>query len=318
MLLEREWNKPLRVFNDPKGVFHNVGNGSIVRNGNEYLITNRIQNYHTSLGRHHPSQKLKVQTVSYVLLVRMDAEFRVISSHLIDQSLVYKKSFRPVERQLIIGLEDVRLVQSYDRRKNWTFVASTGHFDDWDQHQFWGQCIGTLTQDLTRINRVSGLKYEHRRIMEKNWLPFVHKRYGLVILYETNPMTILYPGWGGQCEVDYMGPKNDLPIMRGSGSPIRWGDNYLYTIHEQGILRGELPLEDQYFYFHRFVEMDQEFQITRISPLFNFREEGVEYTCGHCLSHDGQSLLVPYSSSGGTDSNLMSVSVDTVETMLDL
>jgi len=152
--------------------------------------------------------------------------------------------------------------------------------------------------------------------MEKNWLPFMVGN-ELRVLYESNPMTILAPA-NGVCEIVHKREKNDLPTFRGSGSPIPYGaSRFLYTIHEQGVLWGDLPLTDRYFYSHRFVEMDQDYQITRISPLFNFREEGVEYTCGHCLSHDGTTLLIPYSSSNGTDSNLMAVAVKTVEKMLD-
>jgi len=309
-LIEALWDRPVRSWNDPKGVFFNVGNGSINRTAEGYVLTNRIQNHYTSLGRHHPSQKEKIQTISYVQWINMDMDLHIVGSHLIDQSLLYQKSVRPVDRQLIIGLEDMRLIWCWDR---WGFVASTGHFDDWDAHQFWGQCFGLLSDDTTKVVEVNPLRYKNRRLMEKNWLPFIHRGY-INLLYESNPMTILQVSGVPV----YIGEKNDLPTFRGSGSPIPWGDRYLYTVHEQGVLWGELPLTDQYFYSHRFVEMDHSYQITRISPLFNFREEGVEYTCGHCLSHDGKTLLIPYSSANGTDSNLMGVAVETVEKMLNV
>lgn len=308
--IERVWDMPITAFNDPKGVYYNVGNGCINRTSSGYVLINRIQNYHTSLGRHHPSQKLKVQTVSHPMWIDLDMDLNVVGSHIINQSIVYEQSVRPATRQLIVGLEDMRLFKN--NLEGWSFIASTGHFEEWEKNQFWGQCLGTLTSDTRKVNWVQKLHYEKRRMMEKNWLPFMFHG-ELRILYETNPLTIL----NGQGDVIYKAePWLGSPALRGSGSPIPWGDRFLYTIHEQGIVRGDEPLTDQYFYFHRFVEMDQQFQITRMSPLFIFREEGVEYTCGHCLSHDGTLLLIPYSSANGTDSNLMGVSVRTVEKML--
>lgn len=313
-LIEREWDIPIRSFNDPKGIYFNVGNGCISRTDGGYVLLNRIQNHWTSLGRHHPSQKNPIQTVSFVQWIDLDMEYNIVHSHIIDQSIVYEQSLRPVDKMFIIGLEDMRLFKT--NIGGWGFIASTGHFGSWDEDRFWGQALGTLTSDRQKINWIQPLSYKNHRLMEKNWLPFMVNN-ELRILYETSPMTVLHLRSGGECATDYMGANTGLPVMRGSGSPIPWGENYLYTIHEQGAIHNENPLKSKYFYFHRFIEMDPQYNILRISPLFIFREEGVEYTCGHCLSHDGKSLLIPYSSSGGTDSNLMSVSIDTVERMLD-
>jgi hypothetical protein len=313
--IERLWDRPIHVFHDNSGKYFNVGNGCIQRTDTGYVLLNRIQNHFTSLGRHHPSMKEKVQTVSFAMWIDLDMECNPVHTHIIDQSLVYQKSTRQVNRQLIAGIEDTRLMpKQYDA---WAFVTSTGHFERWNQKEFWGQALGVLSDDTTKIRSIDRLSYASRRIMEKNWLPFWYQE-DIHILYQSDPIIILHPDFDGFCEVVHRGPKLNLPIFRGSGPPIEWGDKYLYTVHEQGIERGELGfLDDKYYYFHRFVEFDKDFNLTRMSPLFTFREEGVEYTCGHCLSHDGTQLLIPYSSSGGTDSNLIAVSVETVESMLD-
>ena len=218
-LIDREWDISILSFNDPKGIYFNVGNGCINRTDGGYVLLNRIQNHWTSLGRHHPSQKNPIQTVSFVQWIDLDMEYNIVHSHIIDQSTVYEKSLRPVDKMFIIGLEDMRLFKT--NIGGWGFIASTGHFGSWDEDRFWGQALGTLTNDQKKIDWIQPLSYKNHRLMEKNWLPFMVNN-ELRILYETSPMTVLHLRSGGECATDYMGANTGLPVMRGSGSPIPW------------------------------------------------------------------------------------------------
>lgn len=311
--IEYEWQKEIHSFEDTSGTFHNVGNGCLHRNHTGYILLNRIQNWPTSLGR--PPHKRHEQTISHIQVIHLDQNLSIQRTNILDQSLLYDRSFRPVQRQMIIGLEDSRL---FTWKGSWYAICSTGHFCDWlGKGEFWGQALVRFNYNLTEIVDIKPLRYALRKPMEKNWLPFIQDD-RLFVVYESRPWTILEIFEDASIAVRSYRPTISYPF-RGGGSPIPWNDGWLFSIHEQGKIADESfdPPLDQYYYLHRFVEMDRNFNPTRISPLFCFREHGVEYSCGHVLSHDNQSLLIAYSSSNGTDSNLMSVSVETVEKMLD-
>jgi len=48
------------------------------------------------------------------------------------------------------------------------------------------------------------------------------------------------------------------------------------------------------YYLHRFVTVDADWRIDRVSRPFFFRHRGIAFAAGACLSHDGSEVLITF------------------------
>jgi hypothetical protein len=129
-------------------------------------------------------------------------------------------------------------------------------------------------------------------VCEKNWLPFVHNN-ELLCIYDWNPITILricsadqwnaltwienptFDTW--QCDV--ITRTSMCHGLRGSSSPVRYGDGWLVVTHQYGY-------EDGRYYYHRFVELDKDFKLIAMSRLWYLDHIGIEFVSGLAKHYD--------------------------------
>ena len=82
-----------------------------------------------------------------------------------------------------------------------------------------------------------------------------------------------------------------LEDWRGSAGPIElpaeMGGGRLLLIHE-------VAYQGRRYYLHRFVTVDDQWRIDRVSRPFFFRQRGIEFAGGMCLTHDGSDVLVTF------------------------
>lgn len=123
---------------------------------------------------------------------------------------------------------------------------------------------------------------------EKNWLPF--KMDGkLHLLYSSDPFTVYQPELStGNCTPIFKyDPVYDFSQFRGSAAPILFNEGYLMIIHEVNSRQ-----DGSRVYTHRFVFLDEHFQIEKISMPFTFKHQGVEFCCGMTLNHAEDELIM--------------------------
>lgn len=123
---------------------------------------------------------------------------------------------------------------------------------------------------------------------EKNWVPFLHE--GLPhLIYSYDPFIVFQPQLEtGAChEVVRYTPEYDLSHFRGSAAPIRFDNGYLMVVHE-------VSLTDDHsrIYFHRFVYLDDNFQVKKLSKPFIFRHDGVEFCLSMTTDHANKNLIL--------------------------
>jgi tetratricopeptide (TPR) repeat protein len=123
---------------------------------------------------------------------------------------------------------------------------------------------------------------------EKNWLPFV-KDSTLYTIYSYDPFILFqpHPETGVCNQVLNYKPRYDFSRFRGSAGPLEFGEGYLLLVHEV-VIRNHNRC-----YTHRFLEMDKNFQVKKITKPFIFRHIGVEYCCSMTLDHSGEKLVLP-------------------------
>lgn len=181
------------------------------------------------------------------------------------------------------GLEDCRL--AILNNENW-FLASTYDVPPGTIVQVLCKLSSQSNDSSVKVESLVALAGNKPNRTEKNWLPFA-KDDKLYAVYLSDPFLIYQINTStGACEkaVEYE-PKSDFSRFRGSAAPIKFDDGYLMLIHE-------VIFQDQRYYTHRFVYMNKDFVIEKVSKPFTFLHKGIEYCCGMTLSHTGKNCIL--------------------------
>lgn len=242
-------------------------------------------------------------------LVRYDRHF-----NLLDQREIVENLSRSRRRSFNIeGLEDCRMV-AYD--KNYWFTCTTfdtnptGH----PQISLCKLADAQRTADKTiQVEKLVPLLGPDPHRCEKNWLPFTIDNQ-LYAIYSYDPLMIFQPNREtGACEtVHYDQPKHDFSHFRGSAAPIALDGGYLLLVHEVGLH----PNEER-FYMHRFLYLDGDFKIKKLSKPFIFQHIGIEYCAGMVLDH-AQTHLVMTIGIEDREAHFCFVDLQTIRAMLSV
>lgn len=173
----------------------------------------------------------------------------------------------PRQKSQIAGYEDIRLI-SIDG-------GLTGSATVCDRDPDGRRLIARLHLDehgnVKRAD-VQPSNQEH----EKNWMPLaVDGKFTWI--YSIDPTAIL-PGPLRSCPFA-------LEHQRG-GATIAFGNGYLCVTHEV------IDTHEGRIYLHRFVRLDDKFNVTAVTPTWVFAHYGIEFCCG--MAVDGDSLLLSY------------------------
>lgn len=145
---------------------------------------------------------------------------------------------------------------------------------------------------------------------EKNWLPFVLSD-RLFVIYQYEPFTIFEVNpESGDCDLVFENsPLHNFAHFRGSAAPILFDDGLLIIVHE-------VVQDNDYSrrYLHRFVYINSNYEIERVSKPFIFLHQGVEYCCGMTLSHSGEDLVITI----GVEDNEAHLCVVDLDTVIEL
>ncbi len=249
-------------------------NPSIQRTESGYELICRLVNYekineenNQSLLTRDPKRYI---FISRNLFVTTDKEFLITSEEEIFDHSTYTKF--PWEME---GNEDCRLF-SYHGENFFSCAVTEANPTHTPQ-----VALGKL-----KTGQVIPLNSPNPKRAEKNWLPFVHND-RIQMIYSYDPTIILEPDLDtGKCEkvVEHKCPF-DGTRFQGSSGPIPFEEGYLVIVHERA-------LAGKFFYYHRFLFLDQEFRITKASPLFYFKTIGVEYCSGMTLDHEEKNVVL--------------------------
>lgn len=259
---------------------YNPMNPSIKKTKEGYNLICRTVNYTQDNGNNYRSRDPKDSTVrTKNFLVSYDPSFKMIDQREIIENL-------PRERHptSILGLEDCRLIES--DQNHWIFSTT------FDTHPGTvGQTLCTMKNNPHEkgplfVEKFLPIQGPAPGRCEKNWLPFVRNG-ELLAIYECDPLTILkIDRKTGACEnFSKKETKHDFSKFRGSAPPIEFDNGYLFLVHE-------VVFTDQRTYLHRFVYLDSDLNITKVSKPFTFLQKGIEYCCGMTIDHDQKQCIL--------------------------
>lgn len=260
-------------------------NPSILKTSEGYQVICRCVNYTQKGGKNHQIIDQKkgdvFRTRNYLL--DYDKDFNLISQKEVIDDISQPMKYCPYTP--IEGFEDSRLF-NYD---NSLWVTCTVM----DMNPYHAPQIGLyrLGDPIANDQHVSmelfiPLQSPNPKQCEKNWLPFV-KDGKMHVLYSCDPFVIyqIDPKTGSVDPVLRKEQEEDFSSFRGSAGPIPFDDGYLVVIHQ-------VATDTERYYFHRFLFLDNEYNITRISPLFTYKGAQVEYCCGMTLDYSGANLVM--------------------------
>lgn len=239
-------------------------------------------------------------------LIHYDKKFQILFQKEIVENLPRAKT-KPHFK--IEGLEDCRLIEY--KKSDW-FTCTT--FDTNPS----GPCQISLCKledqrggDRVNVEKLIPLLGPDPRRYEKNWLPFLSHG-ELHLIYSCHPFTVYRPNIEtGECETVFRyEPDYDFSSFRGSAPPIEFDDGYLMLVHEVVYFS-----ENRRCYLHRFLYLDANFKVTKVSKPFIFQHIGVEYCCSMTLDHTERELILPIGIED-KEAYLCFVDLDTIRSLL--
>lgn len=289
-------------------------NPSIIKVDNEILVNLRNVNYilyhaEKNLNEHawgplcylHPENEIQLAT--HNIICTLDKNYNVASHCNIDTS---KLDVKPLWE--FIGLEDCRLV----RWDNKLYVCGVRR--DTTPN-------GQGRMELSEIVKENNIYKEINRARipappndksycEKNWMPILDKPYHFV-KWTNETEVVKYDPVNKTCETVLIKKYKDLGTgdLRGGSQVIKFGNYYLALVHETLLYKSEAGRKDA-TYYHRFVVWNEDFDIIKVSPLFNFMNGKIEFSCGMIIEND--QFLITFGFQDNA-SYLLGVSVKTIE-----
>ena len=254
----------------------NVTNPSILRWKNNFWLIQRSVNYTIDHeGRYNTGPKDPIITKNY--LVQLDDQYNIIDKFFIGNP---KKWPKP-NWNLVLGFEDCRLFMI----NNEIWCSATVR----ERHP-----EGLCQMVLMKINLTAKKCYFEEPIFlpspapekhQKNWMPFaesVEPRF----IYCCDPVLIID-------DKNSVFSKQKTSIagesFRGGSQIIKFNNGYLTVIHESIDL--DNGLRD---YSHRFIYLNDQYQIESISSRFKLNGERIEFVAGITQRIDNKDIILSY------------------------
>ena len=275
-------------------------NSSILRKPSGYQMICRAVNYTQQGAKEFRSTDPFGYFKSRNFLIELGPDFQVLSQ---TEILDFTKESWPIPCN-VLGLEDPRMFC-------------------WNE-EIWFTCttyenapFGVPRMALCQLNKEGHIQQKiflegpHPYRCEKNWLPFVSEN-ELKVMYSYDPFQIYRVNLAnGECQPIFSyDPEKSFKEFRGSAGPLSFDGGYLVLVHETVI-----KPDSSRVYLHRFLYLDQDFFIQKISFPFIFFHLGVEYCAGMCLDHEKKHAILSIGLED-REAHICQVDLDVVRSLL--
>ncbi len=252
-------------------------NPSIINYDNGYLILIRSSNYIINNNGYYVMPEVDNQVIKtqYIQLVT-DKDFDKIKER------VVKLPDYPRTNYSVDGLEDIRVFKIKDQH----YVSGTIR----NMYPYDYICrIGLAKYDpvSNEIGSIKVIDLKNNR-HEKNWMPVDEYDYvkWIYACSEDNKTKLVNEDLSmEERECNFLGANN----FRGGSQLIKIDGRYYSIIHEVSYFGGKRV------YYHRMVEWNDNFKITRISKLFSLKENNIiEFSAGMCFGNNSVHITFGY------------------------
>lgn len=281
----------LPAANDLTGEKHNPTNPSITKHDGKYWCVCRAVNYEK--GRKlNQFRSMDAHGISITknYLLELTPELDIDHQY----EIVYDPGKVPNKRVMWYGIEDLRLFRYKDR---WWALAISAQFNWFGVPQvvlckFQASPKSSNEWEVETFYPLRGENYVEPPRTEKNWTPcvvadelYITYSYGPKIIYKfsetSEPFENLHKFFEETTEIN-------LSYHKGSSQQIAFDDGYLTVTHQHAHNDGCR------FYYHRWLYLDSDFNVRKLSLPFYFLDKHIEFACGLTESLDGEHMIVSF------------------------
>jgi predicted GH43/DUF377 family glycosyl hydrolase len=242
------------------------------------------------------------------ILCYLDDNFNIVHSSIVDTSQLDQKPLWE-----FIGLEDARLVY-WNNKLFLSGVRRDTTANGQGRIELSEVIIeNNITKEISRQRLPAPLP--NNSYCEKNWMPIVDRPYEYVKW--TNPTEVVRYNPTTQTTETIVSTKFQ-PLntrdLRGGSQVIPYKNHYLAVLHEVDLFRSEAGRKNA-TYRHRFALWDKNFNLLRVSPVFDFMEGKIEFACG--MTEYNDQILITF----GFQDNiayLLAANKSTIDEMVSL
>lgn len=236
----------------------NFCNPSILYTENHHLINIREVSYTFDIDKNIYHYDNTIDTYNHIIDCKRQ------SGHVLPQITECDIS---IYKNYITGLEDLRLFEM----DNDVWAIGTCRITN---ENGVNEMIAIQIGSDYKINKAIKLKGLKDDECQKNWVPINYNRC-VHFLYSSDPLILLKPDFKtGECVPIFKTSRYNLSSFRGSSQIINFEEGYLYIVHEV------IHKDNRRYYYHRFVYMDNDLEIKKISEPFYFINKTIEYCSG--------------------------------------
>ncbi len=283
-------------------------NPSVLKTEDGYKVICRTVNY-TQIG----AKIFNTVDISGIFrtknfLVSYDKEFNFLSQHEIIENLPRERVSSWISTN-IKGLDDCRI---FNYQNDSWFTCTTSDTNPLGNFQISLCKLGNKEfADSVHVKKLVPLFGPDPNRCEKNWVPFI-KDNAMHVIYTYDPFIMYKPNMEtGECEkvLEYT-PSHDFSQFRGSAAPVAFDEGYLMVVHEVVLMH-----DYSRCYLHRFLYLDKDFIVQKVSKPFTFFHQGIEFCSSATIDHLGKDLVL---SLGVEDREayLCLVDLETIRSML--
>jgi predicted GH43/DUF377 family glycosyl hydrolase len=217
------------------------------------------------------------------ILCELDSNFNIVTNSIVDTTQL---DVKPLWE--FIGLEDARLVYW----ENKLFLSGVRRDTTTN-----GQGRMELSEIIMENDKPKEISRQRMpapgpdsSYCEKNWMPVADRPYTFVKW--TNPTEVArYNPVDKTTSTIVLTKYQNLNTrdLRGGSQVIPYENHYLAVLHEVDLYRSEAGRKNA-TYRHRFALWDKDFNLLRVSPLFDFMGGKIEFACG-MTEYNGQILI---------------------------
>lgn len=259
-------------------------NPSIVFFNNKYIISAREINYHYHLDQDYSDWSgPNIYSNNHIIIV--DSLDELKNNNYYNKKINFNLNSNHIKTydNFFMGFEDIRLFVY----NNKLFGICTAKFTNSINLNEMSLCYFDDNYDVYKIYILNNY---NNHINQKNWCPIINNN-NLQFLYSNTPTTqiLQYDFNNNICNLVNNNINNiNTSFFRGNTKLIWINDlnGYLYIIHEVSSIPLNSSNKFKRYYYHRFVLLDSNFNITKISPLFYLINTTIEFICGLELVND--------------------------------
>jgi hypothetical protein len=264
-------------------------NPSIRREQGNYAVILRYANNETKDGIYFTYRAHKGFTMNRTVIADFDKNFKIVSDKKEPMEVVIPSHYIQNKKTNIYGIEDCRWLGTN------SFLGTAAQFSEGSVNRMVRVDMDPTTRTVSKLQRLYAPILKEDTTIQKNWLPFIRDGQELYV-YKISPFIVC--NMNNEIVLEWKSRNaNMLTTLHGSAAPVPWqskkfpSEAWLMIVHFYDSDSWDI-FGGNRVYYHQFMTLDINLVPSRISHIFTFAKERIQYISGLCESlQDGRYVI---------------------------